>query len=180
MQCSKKERIVFGFVGMYLACLFMIQDHFWIETPSDTESWPMAVFLDFIPWHAYAFVFAIFLMAGSIAQVSGHFNWSCCDKLKAIAKHVEYRLIQIASLVISFISGFAVTGSCYIFIVTTLIQSLCFAGVMLWLIVMVLLILAIPIISFNLKIKPWNKWWGQSIIFLAAFCLPILFLFTGV
>jgi hypothetical protein len=105
----RKDCLFFVPVGMALGLLMIWQSRLSVLGYATGKSWPNDLFTDFVPFNAFCLIFLAFIAVGSSATIAKNLGYQW-PKLEATVDHLEIRLAQIASLLISFTLGFAITA----------------------------------------------------------------------
>ena len=143
---------------------------------AEGESWPSALFEDFVSFNAFGLIFIGLLGLGGAAAVLNAvgITWR---RLENTVTHLESRLVQIASAIMSFTVGISVSA---------LVQSLfttSLGGIKLT--VMILLFNAMLFVGFYSsalvarRVGPFDRWWASLLMLVFALGMAIWLVVRG-
>jgi hypothetical protein len=100
----KKDLIFFGMCGAIVGYFMILHSRLKEEGFVNGDGWANSLFNDFVSFNAFGFVFVGLIAIGSISTIalSCGFKW---PRLVAVVEHLETRLAQISSAIISFTAG---------------------------------------------------------------------------
>lgn len=158
----KKDWAFFGACGVIVGYLFLFDGFLKKEGISaEEQSWPVELFADFMSLNAFGFSFWGLIVMGAVATIAASAGLHL-PRLEAAVKHVEVRLAQFASSIISFAFGISAIA---------VLHSLCnfsAGGVKLALLIFFTNCLLfggfVAASAVARKIKPFGFWWGATIM----------------
>ena len=167
----KRDSPFFGVCGFFVGSLLIVGE--WLQhkgvSPAK-ESWGTSLFSDFISFNAFGLVFIGLIAISAISTVACSFGrqW---QKLIDAVKHVEARLAQISSSIISFTLGTSIFALLYSAITGTL------GGLRLFLLILCFNLLLVggfaSAAAIARRIAPFDSWK------VALFCLFCAFIAVG-
>lgn len=161
----RKDLAFFGVFGALVGWLMIFQHKLQQQGAAPKESWADALFSDFVSFNAFGTVFIGLIAIGSIATLirkTGQ-TWPRLDQL---VKHVENRLTQLASSIISFTIGLSIFSIAYAAVTST--------GSGAKLAILILFFNFLIVVGYGSatliarRIPPFDKWWiGLFFLFIA-------------
>ena len=159
----KKDILFFGLCGSVVAIFLVWQIRLKELGIADNPKWALDLFTDFMSFNAFGLIFFGYLLLGCIATVFADLVHPM-QVLERAVSHMESRLAQIASAIVSFMAGLLALVLFYSFLnldsggvklafLTILFSFFIFGGF-----VVALLI--------GRRTKPFDKWWVALLSFL--------------
>ena len=173
----QKDWKFFSGCGAIVGYFFLVDDRLREQgIATGSESWANALFSDFMSFNAFGFVFMGLIALGTIATVAsslGH-KWL---RLEATVLHLEERLAQIASSIITFAIGLSVLALLHsVFTLTS-------GGAKLASLVVIFNAMLIGGFvtgsAITRRIKPFDTWWVAILFFCGALFAVALFIVKG-
>lgn len=172
----KKDFLFFGACGALAGYLMVVHSRLKEEGIVHGDAWGNSLFSDFVSVNAFGLVFVGLIALASISTIASScgFNW---PKLEAAVRHLETRLTQISSSIISFTAGLSLLALLHAG------MTISSGG----------LVLAILVIAFNgllfigfvsalliaRRIKPWGSVWYAVFSLLMALAALVWFFVKG-
>ena len=143
---------------------------------AEGESWANALFEDFISFNAFGLIFIGLLGLGSSAAVLNAvgITWR---RLENTVEHLELRLVQIASAIMSFTVGVSGSALAHSLFTATL------GGIRVT--VMILLFNALLFVGFYSsaliarRVEPFDRWWASMLMLIFALGMTIWLVVRG-
>lgn len=161
----RKDIWFFGLCGAFVGYFLVLHSRLKEEGVAHGESWANELFSDFVSFNAFGLVFLGLIIVASAATVA-HSRGKQLPKLEATVRHLETRLTQIASSIISFTLGLSALALFHSLMTVTA------AGVKLALLIILFNGLLFSGFSTAVLIarrtKPFDTWWASSIAFALA------------
>lgn len=157
----KKDLAFFGTCGAFVGYFLVLHSRLKEQGIAQGDSWAEALFSDFISFNAFGLVFVGLIALGSISTIANSLGASW-PRLEAAVNHLEVRLTQISSSIISFTLGLSVlaflhsfmtitTGGTKLAILIVLFNALLFFGFF-------------SAILVARRVKPFGTWWAATFI----------------
>jgi len=156
----RKDLWFFGLCGAFVGYFLVLNSRLKEEGIAHGEAWANELFSDFVSFNAFSLVFVGLITVASIATIatSRGKQW---PKLEAAVHHLETRLAQIASSIISFTLGLSVLALLHSLMTVTA------AGMKLALLIIIFNGILFSGFSTAVLIarrtKPFDTWWAASI-----------------
>lgn len=161
----RKDFYFFGLCGAFVGYFLVLHSRLKEEGVAHGESWPKELFSDFVSFNAFCLVLIGLIMVASVATVANS-RGKQWPKLEAAAHHLETRLTQIASSIISFTLGLSASALVHSLMTVTV------AGLRLALLIVIFNGLLFSGFSLAVLIarrtKPFDTWWAACIAFATA------------
>lgn len=173
----KKDLLFFGLCGIVVGYLFIFHSRLKEKGITQGNNWADSLFSDFVSLNAFGLVFFGLIGVAAIATILKELGFQL-PRLEAAVIHLETRLAQITSAIISFTLGLSALALFHSVMTVTL------GGIKLALLAFLfdMLLLsgffsAVLVVKRN---KPFDKWWGAAIMlaFVAGFL--VWFIVAGV
>ena len=172
----KKDILFFGGCGAFTGYFLLIHTRLKEHGITSGEPWGNSLLSDFISFNAFGLVFIGLIFVGAISTIAQHLgaDW---PKLDAAIVHLENRLAQIASSIISFTFGLSALSLAHSFF------TISPDGIKL--IPFILFFNAILFIGFSTAVivarrnPPFEKWWTALLILLFAVWALSYIIITG-
>lgn len=173
----RKDLPFFGGCGFAVGLLMVAQYRLNENGIAPKDSWPDALFSDFVSFNAFGLVFVGLLALGALATCLAALNigW---HKLEQVVAHLEERLAQLASSIISFtlgLSTLALLHSGY--------TSTASGAVLAVMVVMFDCLLIVGFVSAALVARsrpPFDRWWFGVVFLTLSVAAAAWFIFRGV
>lgn len=173
-QEIKKDLPFFGICGLAVGGLMVVQLHFKKIGVIPEESWADDLFSDFVSFNAFSLVFVGLLGFGSVLTClrALKINW---PQLERSVAHLEVRLTQLVSSIISFTIGLSLfSGIHAVCTITTQGAALIFIIVLFDALIVVGFMLATLVAR---HLPPFDRWYvslGMFSVYLAIIALFVL------
>lgn len=161
----RKDIWFFGGCGVVVALFMVWQARLKELGIANDSKWATDLFSDFVSFNAFGLIFFGYLFLGCIANVFFDFGRPLA-KLEAAVNHMESRLTQIASSIVSFMAGLLLLVVIYSILnldsggFLLIAMSGLFSGF-----VFVTFVIALAV---GRRTKPFEKWWVSALMFLCT------------
>ncbi len=173
----RKDLPFFASCGVVVGLLMIWQYRLTELGVARGESWPKELFSDFVSFNAFSFVFLGLIAVGAAAtavKATGR-HW---PRLENTVNHLESRLAQLASSIISFTLGLSslallhslltvTAGGAVLFVVVVLFDLLVFAG------------FGVAVLVAR-RTEPFDRWWASALMLCLACAAVAIFIARGV
>lgn len=172
----RQDSRFFGPCGAMVGLLMLWRDRLRPMAFWRGDTWPHALFSDFVAFNAFSFIFLGLMMFGTMAGVARRAGRPL-PRLDSMVVHIESRLRQLASSIIAFTAGLSV--------IALLHGVLALSGGGLMLVLAVLLLDAMLVVGFlsavliARRVAPFDTWWAAVVLFVAAFGSVVYLLVYG-
>jgi hypothetical protein len=173
----RKDLPFFGACGFAVGLLMLAQYRLSKNGITPKDSWPDALFSDFVSFNAFGLVFVGLLALGALVTCLAALNigW---HKLEQVVAHLEERLAQLASSIISFTLGLSTLALLHSGYTST-------AGGAALAVMVVLFdcLLVVGFVSAALVARrkpPFDRWWFGVVFLTLAVAGTLWFIFRGV
>jgi len=167
----------FALCGMFVGLLMVWQDRLKELGIASGESWPNKLFSDFMSFNAFSLVFfgLIALASATTTLKATGRHW---PRLERAVNHVESRLAQLASSIISFTLGVSALALLQSLLTVTAGGAVLFLAVVLFnLLVFGSFVVAVLVAR---RIEPFDRWWVALLTLCLASLVVAFFIVRGV
>jgi hypothetical protein len=175
-QEIKKDLLFFGICGFAVGWLMVAQFRLKEIGAAPKESWAETLFSDFISFNAFGLVFVGLLGLGSLVTclLALKISW---PQLERSVAHLEARLAQLASSIISFTIGLSIFSSAHaLFTITAQGVALAFVIALFDVLIVVGFISSALIAR---RTPPFDKWYVGLGMLAASLAVITLFVLYG-
>jgi hypothetical protein len=161
----KKDMWFFGLCGMFVGLFMVWQFRFRVLGIAENPRWASDVFADFMSVNAFCLISFGYLILACISTMLKDLGCSW-PKLELAVNHVESRLVQIVSSMVSFMAG--------LLVVFTIYTGLVLDSSGLWVAFLAILFSVLVIGGFVAAVlvghrtKPFDSWWAALLILLVT------------
>jgi len=175
-QEVRKDLWFFASCGVFVSLLMILRFDLKQMGVAASRSWPGALFSDFVPFNVFYLVFIGLLAVGSIATIlnTRGLRWR---RLDAAILHLESRLTQIVSAIISFAAGMSVSVLFYSLLTMTWNGAILAAIIVALNIIMFMGFLWASLVA--RRIEPFDRLLISLLALLLAFALVVLLIVRG-
>lgn len=173
----KKDLPFFVLCGIVVGYLFIFHSRLKEKGVTQGNNWADSLFSDFVSFNAFGLVFLGLIGVATIATILKELGFQL-PRIDAAVIHIETRLAQITSAIISFTLGLSALALFHSVMTITL------GGIKLALFVflfdMLLLCGFFSAVLVAQRSKPFDKWWGAAIMLAFAAGFLAWFIVAGV
>ncbi len=161
----KKDIHFFGLCGLVLALLMLWPGTVFNQGSDANQNWFSSLFAEFVSFEIFAFIFLMYLYPACIATIFSDLGLQP-TRLNKVLLHLEMRMTQIASGLVSFLVGFVLVVAVYAvpFFDETVLEFIA-AAVSISLFSFGCLLVAFMV---GMRAKPFDRWWAALLLMIAV------------
>src|SRR5262249_11629842 len=153
----KKDIAFFGSCGFVVGCILVLRKRLMELGIAYGKDWADILFSGFFSFEAYAFIFLALIIVASTDTILKSLGVHSPRLVTAVI-HIENRLAQVASSIISFVSGLAVVSLLHSLWTQTLSGIKLFCLLLYFITFLVFIFSTAAFVSH--RFKPFDRWWG--------------------